>query len=63
MSPITIIGNSQRVVDAPGLTIDELAGKIPNHSKLALKAISFKSNFVGYKCANFWCHMILKVIL
>ena len=27
MSPITIIGNSQRVVDAPGLTIDELAGK------------------------------------
>ena len=28
MSAINIIGKTQRVVDAPGLSIDELAGKL-----------------------------------
>jgi len=28
MAAVRIIGKSQRVVDAPGLTIDELAGNV-----------------------------------
>ena len=30
MAAVRIIGKSQRVVDAPGLTIDELAGQLQN---------------------------------
>ena len=55
MSAINIIGKSQRVVDAPGLSIDELAGKF---SKVIIKTGS-NINFTSLSFQEMW---LLKMI-
>ena len=55
MSAINIIGKSQRVVDAPGLSIEELAGKF---SKVIIETGS-NINFTSLSFQEMW---LLKMI-
>ena len=55
MSAINIIGKSQRVVDAPGLSIEELAGKL---SKVIIETGS-NINFTSLSFQEMW---LLKMI-
>ena len=44
MASISIVGTSRRVVDAPGLTIDELAGNVAtNNDRISIAHVKYNS--------------------
>ena len=44
MATISIVGTSRRVVDAPGLTIDELAGNVAsNDDRISIAHVKYVS--------------------